>query len=274
MALVHWYRSDSGLWQDAGVTPAAADGDVVGRWEDKTANDDHVNQAVADRKPTLQSGAGDTLNGYPVLRFNGITTNLQGAFTTGGAIAQPFTVFVVAKLDASAVDDDDYYYLTDGDDVANRMVLMKTKQGAPLQDRWLVSAGTSLNGKPADANWNIWAAVFNGASSRFWLNNVAECSTGNAGAQAPDGITIGAAPTGVYAWKGDIVEIRVYNEEFSDADREGIVRDLAGYYNSIVYLSARVAVSLPYSVRVAPSLPYSVRVAPSLPYSVRVTVGE
>ena len=235
MALVHWYRSDSGLWQDAGVTPAAADGDVVGRWEDKTANDDHVNQAVADRKPTLQSGAGDTLNGYPVLRFNGITTNLQGAFTTGGALAQPFTVFVVAKLDASVVDDDGYYYLTDGDDVANRMVLMKTKQGAPLQDRWLISAGgTGIYGGVADANWNVWAAVFNGASSRFWHNGIAECAAGNAGADAPDGITIGAAPTGVLAWKGDVEEIVIYGSELSCRDIDQVA-DYAAIRYALVY---------------------------------------
>nr|NIQ88693.1 hypothetical protein [Deltaproteobacteria bacterium] len=145
----HWYRSDSGLWQDAGVTPATADGDVVGRWEDKTANADHVNQANAAKKPTLQSGAADRLNGHPVIRFDGIDDLLVGAFTNGGAMAQPFTVFIVAQLDSSVVDDGVPAVLLDDSDPTNRVIIYKYE--APNPDAWTVYAQSVLTGNDANS---------------------------------------------------------------------------------------------------------------------------
>ena len=206
----HWYRSDQGLWQDAGVTPAASDGDVVGRWEDIAANADHVNQAVAANKPTLQNGVADLLNGHPVIRFDGVNDYLQGAFTTGGAIAQPFTVFAVAKLTSAGAA---FRFLTDGDDAVSRLVLWQNNTA-----KFSIFFGNALDDGASDTAWHYWSALAKGANSELWIDGTSVIS-GNAGANAPDGLTIGASATGTNRWVGDVAEIIIYASELSAADR-------------------------------------------------------
>jgi hypothetical protein len=222
----HWYRSDGGLWQDAGVTPAAADGDVVGRWEDLTANADHVNQAVAASKPTLQNGAGDLLNGHPVVRSDGVDDYLQGAFTTGGAMAQPITIFGVGKSSVAGLVNHFFY---DGDDALNRVALLNDGAAGAGAGDWSLYAGTVVHGGPEDANWNIWTAYYNVAASQLWQNGTVEVA-GNTGANAMDGITIGARYDATSPWDGDIAEIIIYHANLSNADKNQVGQYLATRY--------------------------------------------
>ena len=214
----HWYRSDSGLWQDAGITAAAADGDVVGRWEDLSANADHTNQAVVAAKPTLQNAAGDLLNGHPVVRFDGADDWLQGPFTTGGALAQPFIVLAVAELDVTVVDDNNSRTLVDGQG-GTRMLLRQWSGTIP--DCWAIYAANYVQGGNSDSKWNIWTALFNGVASQFWHNGVSE-GVGNSGADNAPGITIGADTSGNVGWKGDATEILIYDANLSDADKNQV----------------------------------------------------
>lgn len=223
----HWYRSVGPLWQDAGITPATADGDPVGRWEDIATNADHVNQADASKKPSLQNGVGDVLNGYPVVRCDGTNDYVQGAYITGGIMNQPNTAFGVTKLNAGAVNDDTADFFIDGDDATNRHIL--GKGATPDPDEFLIYAGAALYGNVANSNWNIWTALFNGASSQYWLNGVSQ-AVGNAGAHNPDGLTIGAGYSGGAPWDGDIVEIILYDANLSDADKNQVGQYLATRY--------------------------------------------
>jgi len=226
--LEHWYRSDSGLWQDAGITPAAADGDVVGRWEDLTANNDHANQAVAAGKPTLQNGAGDLLNGHPVVRFDGVDDKISGAFTTGGALAQPFTVLAVVKLNAAAVNDGVSRFWIDA--IGGPNFMEQGSYAVPNPDTWVIYGGAVLLSVGAsNSNWNIWTTLFNGAASRFWHNGIAQCAAGNAGAAAPPSILIGGSGAG-NPWAGDVVEILIYEANLSDADKNQVGQYLATRY--------------------------------------------
>lgn len=223
----HWHRSDLGLWQDAGLTPATSDGDVIGRWEDISANADHVNQATIAQKPTLQNGAGDLLNGHPVVSSDGIDDWIRGAFTSGGALTQPYTFFAIAALDAAVLNDSITRTITGGDDAANQAMLMKN--GSPAPDKWSIYTSVALVGSSADSDWNIWTALFNGASSQFWHNGVSEAS-GDAGSQNPDGLTIAAHQAGGYNWRGEIAEIIIYDANLSDADKNQVGQYLADRY--------------------------------------------
>ena len=98
----HWYRGDDAYEENTRVTACSDDGDVVGSWTDLTGNADHVSQGTTANKPTWQDAE---LNGQPVIRFDGSDDYLQGAFTTGGSISQANTIFIVSKLDTSAVND-------------------------------------------------------------------------------------------------------------------------------------------------------------------------
>lgn len=143
-------------------------------------------------------------------------------------MSQPFTVFAVAMLETAYVNDNDPNNIMDGDDGTNSMRLQVR---APVGvDPWAIDGGTGLLGGAADDNWNIWCALFNGASSEFWLNGVSEAS-GNAGTDTPDGITIGARYDNTYHWNGDIVEIIIYDAGLSDADKNEVGGYLADRYN-------------------------------------------
>lgn len=227
----HWYRSDIGLWQDAGMTPVANDGDVVGRWEDLTANADHMNQAAAGNKPTFQSGVGDLLNGHPVIRFDGTDDAIEGAFTNGGLISQPTTIFFVVKLNVAAVNDDVYRYIFDGDDAVNRNSVYTDAAAVP--DKWAATAGVALSSLVNDSSaWIIFTILYNGASSRIWLRG-ALANSGNTGAGGLDGFCIGnrAAAAGAgRPWWGDDAEFLIYNANLNNADKNTVGNYLATRY--------------------------------------------
>ena len=202
------------------------DGEVVGAWEDKTANEDDLTQGTSDNKPTLQT---NELNGEPVLRFDGSNDNLQGAFTTGGALSQPFTILIVAKLDAGAVNDDNYHILIDSDDSSNRMLAGNQPTDTP--DTWRIYAGTNLDSANAsDSDWNIWTCLYDGASSQFWHSGVSQAS-GNAGAHDGDGLTVGTNYNQSGAWDGDVAEILIYDSDLSDADKNEVGNYLGDRYD-------------------------------------------
>lgn len=223
----HWYRSDDAYQDAARTTPVASDGDVVGNWTDLTANADHVSQATTGNKPTWQNGVGDQLNGHPVILFDGIDDYLRGAFTTGGALSQPFTVFIVAKLDALAVNDGSNRFVFDGDDGVNRA--LGGTNATPNPDTWRISAGASVNGSASDSNWNMWLCLFNGASSQFWHNGISEAS-GNAGGNVIDGLTMGNGATGGVPWLGPVIECVIYDSNLSNADKNEVGNYLATRY--------------------------------------------
>lgn len=220
----HWYPADGTLWQDAGLTPVTSVGDVVGRMEDRAVSADHINQAVVANKPTLQAGPNSTA----AIRFDGTNDYLQGAFTTGGSIAQPTTIFVVACLDTVATNDNITRVLVDGDDAGNRQFIYKANVTDP--DEWRISAGSSVSSSTsATDDWIIWTVVFDGADSFAWNNGLLLCA-GSAGANAIDGLTVGTNQGLTAYWDGDVAEVLIYAEALSTRDRNQVGQYLGTKY--------------------------------------------
>lgn len=215
----HWYDAGAGTYQSAGGAAAENDGDVVGQWQDQATAAVHVAQGTADNKPLLKL---NILNGQPVLRFDGANDVLSSAFTVGGVLSQPFTIFAVAKIDDA--EDNAFNVLTDGDDTTNRCF-----SGKKNNNNWMIHSGVDIEGSAADTSWNIWCMLFHGASSQFWHDGSSEAS-GDAGADAPDGFSVGAQTNQLYAWDGDIAEIIIYDSNLSDADKNEIGQYLAEKY--------------------------------------------
>lgn len=220
----HWYRANDGpVWKDAaGYIPAIHNGDPVDRWEDKSANADHMNQPTSTKRPTLQL---DVLNGRDVLRFDG-NDFLCGSFLNGGWIWIPWTAFAVARL-YSAQDNADHVLMSSSG------VLGSVYQGSIFNpDRWHMYAGNSLSGGAADSAWKLWTILFNGAASQFWHGGVSIAS-GNAGAVAIlTALTIGANGfAGSAGWKGDIAEVIIYAGNISTLDKNEVGQYLSAYYD-------------------------------------------
>lgn len=71
-----WLKADAGTFQTSGGSPATADADPVGEWQDQSGNGRHFAQATGSKKPTLKLAI---QNGKPVIRFDGTDDSLSTA---------------------------------------------------------------------------------------------------------------------------------------------------------------------------------------------------
>lgn len=196
---------------------------IVSVYDQKTG--DTITQGTAANQPLFVANA---QNGHAGATFNGTTHHWLGQFTIGGALSQPYTYYAVAQLDATVVDNGLNHYLVGGEVSANRCVLSAVASETP--DAWGIYATLTLAGTASDSDWNIWSVLFNGATSRFWHNGVAECVAGNAGANNPTGISIGARDDGLNQWKGPWVSTVICDPSHSDAQRVAMQTAMNDYW--------------------------------------------
>jgi hypothetical protein len=187
-------------------------------------NGDDVTQATKADQPLYVASL---QNGRPGMRLDGSNHYLQGAFTNGGALSQPFNVFVVAKLDAAAVNDDNINILVDG--LGVQRIALYERNASP--DVWTMYAGSVMSGGSSDGNWNVWSGLANGASSQFWINGSSE-GTGDAGNDTPDGFTVGAdRGGGSNFWDGPVVIPGIIADPaLSAADRAALETAINDYW--------------------------------------------
>jgi hypothetical protein len=97
LELESWYDASDG----SSFTPGSpADGATFTQWSDKSAFAHNANpHGGATTRPTVQT---NELNGYPVVRFDGVNDGLTINPYTGLVNAAAITVFAVAKLTATA----------------------------------------------------------------------------------------------------------------------------------------------------------------------------
>lgn len=65
--LALWLKGDTGLYTDAGTTPAVNHGDLIQQWSDQSGNGNHATQATSGNRPTLSTA---TVNGKNVVAFD------------------------------------------------------------------------------------------------------------------------------------------------------------------------------------------------------------
>lgn len=185
---------------------------------------DTVTQAAQAAQPLFNASI---LNGHAGGLHNGLGMWLQGAFTLGGALSQPFMIYAVVQMDSSIVLDSANHYFMDGDDTTNRMAAGQTATTNP--DTWYFRAGSNLTGGTPDANAHVWSVLANGLSSQIWIDAVSVVS-GSGGTNNPDGITIGAYPTGANVWKGPIVAVAIVDPSHTDEQRGAMQTAMNAYW--------------------------------------------
>lgn len=212
--LAGWYKGDAGLYQDsAKTTPATADTNPVGAWADQSAAGHDVLQATSGKRPILKVGI---LNGFPVVRADGIDDLLAAAYTRN----QPHAVLLVAKVTSPSNS-----YLADGTATNQSSVIAASTSTARIY------AGASVVDITAGVDtteWLIWAARFNGASSHLAILD--RTAAGNAGATNPGGLTLFNAGAEGQAMAGDMAEVIVCNAALSDAEVNAATAYLATKY--------------------------------------------
>lgn len=95
---------DLKLWLDASQIAGLNDGDAVTTWNDLSGQVNNVTQAVGVEKPTYQTGE---LNGYPIVRFDGVDDNMATAvdFGTNNSLSgdAEFSIFCVYKKNSATL---------------------------------------------------------------------------------------------------------------------------------------------------------------------------
>lgn len=194
---------------------------VVTVYDQATAGDD-ITQATSGAQP-LYVASGQ--NNKPVMRLNGSSHYMSGVFTT--PLTQPLTVYVVAALDATAVDDGNSNTIVDNTDSSPRFILRSVVSATP--DAWGMNAGSQITGGNATSLPSLWAALGNGASSQFWINNSSQAS-GNAGTGGLDGLTMGAIFSASFLWDGDISCVLIVDAD--DTQRAAIQTAINAYWGA------------------------------------------
>lgn len=164
----------STLWQDAaGTTPVTADGDPVGRIDDKSGNGNHATQSTAAARPLYK-----TSGGLHWLQGDGVDDWISAAFT----ITQPWErVSAIRQISWTN---------------SRRVYSGVTLQAGEVYQRSLspelaIFSGSTLQFSAAGAVGADFVLTerHNGASSRI-AKNAGAYTTGNAGTAVPGGMTI------------------------------------------------------------------------------------
>ncbi len=190
---------------------AGNDGDAVGTWAGRVAVS--ATQATADSKPLLKK---NIVNSKAVVRLDGINDSLSAPL----AASQPNTFIAVVKLANPAAEG----YLVDFTGVEQQLYANGSYLG-----KWIMTAGTQLEGGALSANWAIVTANFNGASSKQYIDGVPTAS-GNAGTGGGTALVIGKDFLGGNPLGADIACLLFFNVTLSAAKLNAYHGWLADYY--------------------------------------------
>ena len=202
-------------YSDLGITKDGSD--RVSNWAlqfgDSPAND--FVQATDAKKFIWTS---NQLNGYPALIADGEDDYMTSAI----AVNQPATIFLVAKSTVVS------RYFCDGDDGASRWVL---GDSLDIAGQYCIYAGnTVINLAYTRGTYQIHGCIFNGASSKIWLNNGSQTS-GNAGTHNLTGMALGCMYSLASGFlNGGLVSMLIYNSSLSAADQLTVYNGLNGRY--------------------------------------------
>jgi hypothetical protein len=174
--------------------------------------------------PTVQTGAGDTLNGYPILRFVSSTGTSDGFRLTTNAFddATGWTMVMLAKPSVTPGKNPSFFRIMDLGTFTDRAVVRYVSQIQFVLYAPTGTASVASNVDP-DGTWKIITCRYDStaaAASRFTFRWGKEAKTVTNGGTPPSG-TIPATAGYVDlmgAWDSDFAEQIAYNRALSDAE--------------------------------------------------------
>jgi hypothetical protein len=192
------------LWWRSAKVPESINltGDLVNQWEDISENLNHILKISDATRPSF-----DSVNESIVFTAAG-DTSLRLATLV---VNQPFTKIIVYK---KTVDFDVATYICGS--ATNPGGLIGTSTSGT--GAFIAYSGTPLTQGLNDANTNIHIVEFNGANTKYWLNDVA-VFTGNAGANNMDGDEIGSYNNSTANSNCEVMEYLCYSGALSDGNR-------------------------------------------------------
>ena len=206
---IHWFDpSDTGTITDAGSGK-------VSQLNDKSGNGYHATQATDGSRPITGTR---TQNGLNVLDF---ISNDNLSATGPGNAAQPHTYVFVGKNDSAASGTRAAFDALNSGGTQDAGINMRGGVDGTTPTYYL-GAGSDTNTGTADTNAHVWVFIFNGASSKIWIDGVLISTTNPGSSNGPGGVRIGDWRGGGAGWDGWIGEFLNYASALSDGDRDSL----------------------------------------------------
>lgn len=216
-------------WYDASVATSITIQTGVQQWSDLSGNGRHLVQNITNNQPAYTTGA---INGKPVVDFDGTNDSLR---TAGFTLNQPFTYFMVFKVDSSTISgtprllDAGGSGVRSGEFFLNFANDMRFFSGASLVPP-AMTAGSYLT-------YALYEATFNGTQSRFRATAGNVDSTGNAGTNNGSRLTLAADSNATPGSPANIsvAEVLIYNSVPTSSEASKVRAYLGNKYN-VTYL--------------------------------------
>ncbi len=200
-------------WLDMALRYIIKDGsDFVSQWTDRSGQDNHLPQAIGTNQPLWSSDG---------VLFDGVDNFMKAVGFTYG---QPEQIYIVLKQVTWTISE----FVMDGSAGGQRGILYQRTATPGL----MVFAGidSSLNNNLAIGAFGIIRILFNGASSKFQINETAAI-TADFGSNDMDGFTLGANfVPGNYS-NIEVKEIILRDIDDTDANEQEIYDYLAEKYS-------------------------------------------
>lgn len=172
--LIGWWKADTGVFSDAGITPAT-NGGAVQQWNDQSGAGFNLLQVNAPNQGTYNA---NTLNGLPTLNFlstHGMATSTS--FALGGTTA---SAFLVARYTDSNFNGRLLAFSVGGGDTGPTSAIFVLEQSLTAVETY--NNGDKSGGTVVSGSWNELGTIFDGVNDTFYVNNSA-------------GTPVGATPT-------------------------------------------------------------------------------
>lgn len=212
--------SISDVWQDsARTTPAVADADVIGAWDDLSGNGYHVTQGTTANKPTLRT---NVLNGFPVIRSDGSDDFLANAsFPDFG---DTYTVIAVAVNSVSADASQALFEVSTG--TANAGFVMFHDTVGRFRGRDASGLRDVSGADYRDGAGRIHTGRNTGTAVQYRVNGSAVAASTAYTAPNPNTLSrldiFRITGNTVYTHVGDLAALIIFNTSLSDADRDAL----------------------------------------------------
>lgn len=223
------------LWLRADSLSGTTNGTAIGTWTDASGNGFSVTQATGGAQPLFIP---NQINGFPVLRFNGTSSFLQGSFTGGITSKTMFAVCKLATLTPS------------GTATAGGPVTVQSADGTIFDaiiyneitaKRWMNGSDNGVRSpstiSPTDESSldTLLMAIRSTTSSYTLYRNTAVLQSTSA--YSPPTITAGKFNVGYRHtgggspyFYGDIAEVIIYDKALTDSERQTVEAYLVSKY--------------------------------------------
>jgi CSLREA domain-containing protein len=226
--------TDLSLWLKADAITGLSDGGLVTIWPDNSGNGYDLSYSIQNStRPTWQSDAGNAMNGFPVVAFDGVDDFL--AESSGTPRNSSFTGFAVTKL--SGVSDNDGIFLSAPG--APDAVDFKLRTSGGCAGQYALSASSISSpeelcgGAFSFVDPSLLAYRYASGDFESWQNGAFVASTSVAGGWLADlgQYTLGIDRNQSDLFNGNLPELIIYTGALNNAQRRIVENYLAAKYD-------------------------------------------